>query len=83
MPRPEVEERIAKIPNVYSVYTPRERIQPTEERTFGGTPLSGRMTVSTPLEIDGLGKASGHVVIEFDEQDRVVNLRVGGFGIRK
>jgi len=84
MPRAEVEKLLARTPGIADVvYTPRERIQPTEERTFGGTPLSGRMTVSTPLEIDGLGKASGHVVIEFDQQDRVVNLRVGGFGIRK
>jgi len=83
MPRAEVEERIAKTPGVVDVvYTPRDQIQPPEERTFTGAPLSGRMTVSTPLEIDGLGKASGHVVIEFDEQERVVNLRVGGFGLR-
>ena len=83
MPRAEVEDRIAKTPGVVDVvYTPRDQIQPPEERTFAGTPLSGRMTVSTPLEIDGLGKASGHVVIEFDEQERVVNLRVGGFGFR-
>ena len=83
MPRAEVEERIAKIPDVYSVYTPRDHILPPEERVFAGAPLSGRLTVSTPLEISGLDKASGHVVIEFDEQDRVVNLRVGGFGFKK
>jgi hypothetical protein len=83
MPRSEVEERVGKIPNVYSVYTPREHILPPDERVFAGTPLSGRITVSTPLEISGFDKASGHVVIEFDEQDRVVNLRVGGFGFKK
>jgi hypothetical protein len=83
MPRAEVEERVAKIPNVYSVYTQREHILPPEERVFAGVPLSGRLTVSTPLEITGLGKASGHVVIEFDDQDRVVNIRVGGFGFKK
>jgi hypothetical protein len=80
MPRAEVEQRIAKLPDLYTVYTPRDQILPPEERQFAGTPLSGRVTVSTPLEIDGLGKASGHVVIEFDQNDRVVNLRVGGFG---
>ncbi len=83
MPRVEVEEKVAKIPHVYSVYTPQEHILPLNERVFAGTALSGRLTVSTPLEISGLEKASGHIVIEFDEQDRVVNLRVGGFGFKK
>jgi hypothetical protein len=83
MQRTEVEDRIAKIPNVYSVYTARDQILPPEERAFAGTPLSGRLTVSTPLEISGLEKASGYVVIEFDERDRVINLRTGGFGYKK
>ncbi|HUO72629.1 MAG TPA: hypothetical protein VMU39_17805 [Solirubrobacteraceae bacterium] len=80
MPRSEVEERVSKLPDLYQVYTPHDQIIPPEDRQFQGTPLSGRLTVSTPLEIDGLGKASGHVVIEFDQNDRVVNVRVGGFG---
>lgn len=83
MPRDQVEERVAKIPDVSFVYTPREKILPPEERISAGTPLSGRLTVSTPLEVTGLEKASGHVVIEFDEQDRVVNIRIGGFGFSK
>lgn len=76
MTRTEVEERLNAIPDAHFVYTSREHILPAEERTFAGTPLGGRISVTTPLEIKGLTKASGHVLVEFDEQDRVINVRV-------
>lgn len=81
MQRSEVERRLREIDGIYWVYVSRDHIEPPSERRFGDTVLGGRLTVSSPMQIERAAKSSAHAVVEFDESDRVVNVRFGGFGI--
>jgi hypothetical protein len=78
--RSSVFQQPASIPDVHYVYVPRDQIMPPEERVFAGIALSGRIAVWTHLEIEGTAKALGLVLVDFDERNEVVGIRVDGYG---
>jgi hypothetical protein len=67
-------------PEVHHVYVPGNQILPAEERVWNGVELSGQISISTSLEIRGLSKALGVIVVDFDRDDRVIAIREDGFG---
>jgi hypothetical protein len=78
--RTEVERRLSAFPEVHYVYVPGNKIMPADERVLNGVELSGRITISTSLEIRGLSKAVGVIRVDFDRDDRVIAIREDGFG---
>jgi hypothetical protein len=76
MTRAEVEQTLARLPVDYVDYVSREDLERTNEATFQGTPLSGRLEVSTPWEDRFMRLQWATVFIDLDEHERVVNVRV-------
>lgn len=75
-------ERVLRRLNVEFVYVPKDLLQLINQATFEGHPLSGRFDVSTPFEGGALTKRQASIFIELDQEERVVNVRVEGFGLR-
>ena len=77
MPRSEVEQKLAELPVDY-VYVTREQLEMIGQTTRGGVPLSGRFDIATPYEQGFLSLRRAFIFVHLDEQERVVDIRVGG-----
>lgn len=75
MSRDEIEVILEEMGLRY-VYVPRSLLEAMHQATFESTPLSGRIQVSLPEDKGLLSKAVGEVLIDLDEDERMVNLGV-------
>ena len=83
MERKEVEEKLKSFsPHGLQYYYVRPNMLALMGAdTFEGKPLSGRFDAVTPVETQGGRKSEATVHIDLDMQERVVNVRVDGFGL--
>ena len=75
MSRREIENVLEEMDLRY-LYVPRSMLEATHQATFESIPLSGRVQVSLPEDKRVFYKTVGHVLIDLDEVERVVSLRV-------
>ncbi len=80
MTRAEAEKELAQLPVSY-VYVPREDLERVSDTSFEGRLLSGRFDVATPHEATVSYMKQALIFIALDEDERVVNVRVEGFGL--
>ena len=81
MERVQVEGELSRLGLTHS-YVPREYLQVIQQDTFEGAPLSGRFDVLSPFDAEGGRKSEAAIHIELGMDERVVNVRVEGFGMR-
>ena len=75
MSRDKIEAIVTEM-GLHYVYVPRSMLEATHQGTYKSKPLSGRIQVSLPPDKGLLFKTVGHVLIDLDADERVVNLRI-------
>lgn len=75
MSRSEVEVVLNEM-NAHYYYVPRSESSARHEGRDEPAPISGWFQVSLPPDKRLLSRTVGHVFVELDEEDQVVNLRI-------